>query len=154
MDKNKTGGWRKSQRGSLCKFFWWRILLLQCPKEYTFSLWLGYTGPDTMHSKEIFLKCYTGLKTWQEGSNQCELIEMSSTIIEIGAILSEGQQIDSEEVKYLREKFKRLTSWYPVHLQTIEALIWTSWSRCYLYQINWLAFSFSLVPSSPIGSGK
>ena len=49
----------------------------------------------------LFLKCFTGPETWYEGSNQCELIEIASKIIEIGAKLSVGRQIESEEVKCL-----------------------------------------------------
>ena len=48
----------------------------------------------------------------------------SIKIIEIRAKLSGGQQIESEEVKCLREISERLTSWYTVHLQTIEAFIY------------------------------
>ena len=69
------------------------------------------TGPDTINSTKLFLKCSIGLETWQECSNQCELIEMASKIIEIGAQLSVGRQIESEEVKCLREISGRLTSW-------------------------------------------
>ena len=35
-----------------------------------------------------------------------------------------GRQIETEEVKCLREISKRLTSRYPVHLETIEAFIY------------------------------
>ena len=82
-------------------------------------------------------------------------IGAGAAIIEIGAKLSLGRQIESEEVKCLREIMsERLTSWYTVHLQTIEAFIYTSWSKCNLYQVDWLAFSFNSVPSSPIGNEK
>ena len=113
------------------------------------------TGPDHITSKEMILKCFSCLATWYKSSNQCELIETASKIIEIGAKLSVGWQIESDEVKCLSKISESLTtSCYPVHLQTIEALICTSWSRCYLYQVDWLSFSFNLVASSPIGNGK
>ena len=66
--------------------------------------------PDTINSTKICLKCSTGLETWYEGSNQCALIEIVSKTIEIGAKLSVGWQIESEEVKYLKEISERLTS--------------------------------------------
>ena len=68
------------------------------------------TGPDHINSKDICLKCFLGLETWYEGSNQCELIEIASKIIEIGAKLSVGRQVESEEVKCLRDIPERLTS--------------------------------------------
>ena len=45
-----------------------------------------------------------------EGPNQCELIEIASKNIEIRAKLSVGRQIESKEVKCLREISKSLTS--------------------------------------------
>ena len=71
---------------------------------------LGTTGWDTINSKEIFSRCFSGLGTCYGGSNQCELIEISSKIIEIGAKLSVGREIESEKVKCLREISGRLTS--------------------------------------------
>ena len=44
-----------------------------------------------------------GRDTWQEGFNQCELMGIASKLIEIGAKLSMGRQIESEKVKCLRE---------------------------------------------------
>ena len=82
------------------------------------------------------------------------IMEIASRTIKIEVKLSAGRQIESEEVKCLREISERPTSWYPVHLQTIEAFICTSWSKCNLYQVDWLAFSFNLVPSSPIVNAK
>ena len=61
------------------------------------------TGPDHINSNKTWLTCFSGLETWYEVSNQCELIEIASKIIEIGAKLSVGRQIESEEVKCLRE---------------------------------------------------
>ena len=68
------------------------------------------TGSVHINSKEIFLKCFIGLETWYEGSNQCEKMGKTSTIIEIGAKLSVGRQIESEEAKCLREISESLTS--------------------------------------------
>ena len=56
------------------------------------------------------LKCFTGLETRQEGSDQCELIKIASKFNELGAKLSVGRQIESEIVKCLREITARLTS--------------------------------------------
>ena len=56
------------------------------------------TGLVHINRKELSLKCFSGLETWYEGSNQCELIEIASKVIEIGAKLIAGRQIESKEV--------------------------------------------------------
>ena len=53
-------------------------------------------------------------------------MEIASNIIKIGAKLSTGQHIESEEVKCRREMYEPLAALYPAHLQTIEALYCTS----------------------------
>ena len=39
------------------------------------------TGSVHINSKEMVLKCFPGLETWQKGSNECELIEIASKLL-------------------------------------------------------------------------
>ena len=69
---------------------------------------------------------FSGLETCQVHSNQCELIKISSKVIEIGAKVMVGRTIQSEKVNCLIECFGPLTFGYLFGLQTIESLDFTS----------------------------
>ena len=59
------------------------------------------TGLVLITNKDIFLKYFPDFKPWQEGSNQCQLMEIAWRVIKIRAKLSSGRQTESEEVKCL-----------------------------------------------------
>jgi hypothetical protein len=52
--------------------------------------WYTATGWDNRNGKEICVKCFPGLETWSEGSDQCGLIGIASNVIELWAKAERG----------------------------------------------------------------
>ena len=88
----------------------WCMLVPILTYIHNYNQELIVTRSDNIESKEICLKCFTGLETWYKGSNQCELLDIASTSLKSRAKLSVVWQIESKEGKCFRDSFERLTS--------------------------------------------